>query len=291
MRPQQTLEILIAANVDEPFDYFSAPPVVNSIPKLKERIAILEKIAGFEQLIEFIKKSPPFGTNAASIDMPRHEWEILREKLKELEGNLCGLKKYLVSIVKNQHQESVFVRLPTSKDLAETAKYMEVFDKYMKQVVLKLDGRVRLDNCESGSIWLELNLGTPAAVTLIGGIAWAAAVVFKKVQEGRIHATYVESLKIKNDALISIQEAQKNLLDALVETEASNLSRASYGETADRDSIERVKATIREFSELIEKGAEIHPALEAPAEVKELFPDFKKLMSIEPRTKMISAGE
>ena len=80
------------------------------------------------------------------------------------------------------------------------------------------------------------------------------------------------------------------MLDALVNAEATNLARTYYGEDVEAEQIERVKYTIREFSEMIAKGAEIHPALQAPENVKNLFPDFNKILSIESKTKMISDG-
>jgi hypothetical protein len=44
----------------------------------------------------------------------------------------------------------------------------------------------------------------------------------------------------------------------------------------------------RPSKELIEKGAEVHPALMAPENVKNLYPDFKKLGSVESKIKQIA---
>jgi hypothetical protein len=44
---------------------------------------------------------------------------------------------------------------------------------------------------------------------------------------------------------------------------------------------------IKDLAGLIEKGAEIHPALTAPEDVKNLFPDFTKLELIESKQKLI----
>ena len=56
------------------------------------------------------------------------------------------------------------------------------------------------------------------------------------------------------------------------------------------ENIERIKNSIKIFSELIDKGAEIHPALIAPEQVSNLFPDIKNLLGLESKIKRISEG-
>ena len=55
-----------------------------------------------------------------------------------------------------------------------------------------------------------------------------------------------------------------------------------------KKTLERVKYTIKEFAEMIEKGAEIHPALQAPESVQNLFRDFKNVSKIESKIKQLA---
>ncbi len=129
-------------------------------------------------------------------------------------------------------------------------------------------------------------MGTTAAVELVGGLAWAAAVVFKKIQEGRLIEEHVKSLKIKNDSLKEIQNKQKEQLAELVEAEAENLVNEIFSENK-IEKIERIKHSIKLLAEMLEKGAEVHPALNQPESVKNLFPDIKNLQSLETRIKKL----
>ncbi|KAF0178855.1 MAG: hypothetical protein FD161_1614 [Limisphaerales bacterium] len=77
------------------------------------------------------------------------------------------------------------------------------------------------------------------------------------------------------------------MLALLVEGEAKNIAAEHLKGEVSPETLERVKFSLREFSAMIEEGAEIHPALQAPESVKNLFPNFKDLMGIESRTKLI----
>jgi len=54
------------------------------------------------------------------------------------------------------------------------------------------------------------------------------------------------------------------------------------------EEIKRIENSIRIFSDLIDKGTEIHGSLMASEEVENLFPNFKKLGEIVSRAKMLT---
>ncbi len=83
-------------------------------------------------------------------------------------------------------------------------------------------------------------------------------------------------------------QKQKEYLALLIDTEARNIASTHIGEDAEPETVERLKYTIKEFAELIEKGAEIHPALQAPESVRNLFPNFKNILGIESKTQMLN---
>jgi hypothetical protein len=63
-----------------------------------------------------------------------------------------------------------------------------------------------------------------------------------------------------------------------------------YNENFDGDNqeqIERLKLSIKLFSDLIDRGAEIHPALNQPESVKNLYPKMNNLQALESQIKKI----
>lgn len=73
----------------------------------------------------------------------------------------------------------------------------------------------------------------------------------------------------------------------MIESEATNIYNENFkGDNPEQ--IERLKHSIKLLSEQIDKGAEIHPALNAPENVKNLFPDTKNIATIESKIKKLN---
>jgi len=97
----------------------------------------------------------------------------------------------------------------------------------------------------------------------------------------------VRGLKVKNDSLQDILNAQKAETELMIEAEAEHINSEHFKENVP-ENIERIKNSITIFAELIGKGAEIHPALIAPEDVSNLFPDTKNLIGLESKIKRIT---
>jgi hypothetical protein len=216
-----------------------------------------------------------------------NETRTLITKLVTAIESLRGYFKDMELPVPADNQISV--RLRHVDNLTELSHQIEILEKALSQTILdpKLGGKLDVAAVDNGSVWLLLIVGTPAAVTFIGGLAWAAAVVFKKAQEGLLVQQHVDSLKIKNDALEQIREAQGKLLHEMVEAEARHLDKVTFGEDENPERLKRIQFAIESLQTLIEKGAEIHPALNAPENVSNLFPNFKNLGLVESKIKQI----
>jgi hypothetical protein len=86
---------------------------------------------------------------------------------------------------------------------------------------------------------------------------------------------------------MTLKKRKKKLLNGIVTAEAIHLEKEAYGEE-NPERLERIKHSIEMMQGLLEKGAEVHPALMAPEQVKNLFPDFHKLGSVESKIKQIT---
>jgi len=122
---------------------------------------------------------------------------------------------------------------------------------------------------------------------LVWSMVWSAAVIYKKINEGRLLWEQVRGLKVKNDSLEDILEAQKIVTDELKKAEASYITKKYYKENIP-ENMQRLENSISILSWLIAKGAEIEPNIDSPEEVWNLFPDFKKIDSIESKIKKLT---
>jgi hypothetical protein len=251
----------------------------------------LRGIPGFDAELESINQSIIFRTTNNQIGIPHPEWQNLVNIITQFVNKLKGLKQYLNAFLARQDTNRVFVKAPPLTEFSDMITFEGQLKTALSQIIFhpKIEARLELKSWESGSpLWLELALGGQAAVNIVGAAAWAGTVVFKKIQEGRLHQEYVRGLKLRNDSLQAIVEAEKQLLNEIVSAEAINIALANYDGDNSQETIERVKLTIKEFAEMIEKGAEIHPALQTPEPVKNLFPNFKNLLATESKIKQLT---
>ncbi len=214
-------------------------------------------------------------------------------------GSLSLFKLRLESIlallnrtIKPQPPESINIKLPPNvKDFNDLANVSNLLHTAITQVIYlpEISGEEKILSVENGSIWFNVFVGA-GAVTVITGLVWSAAVVYKKVLEARLMEEQLRSLKIKNSTSEDIQKALKEELDMVIQAEANFVASENFKEN-EPENIERIKNSIKIFSELIQKGAEIHPAIVAPEEVKNLFPNYKNILGLESKIKKLPQGD
>jgi hypothetical protein len=260
----------------------------SKLNQFRKAINQLEETGLFKAEIQAIRNSAIFTTAKDSLSLNLNEGRQLKNQVDEIVKLVTALSTTISEIGGEVNPDSVSIKLPPVNDFDDLSKVSADFHKIINQAIVndQINGQVRIDNVENGSIWLDVYLGSTAAVSLVGGLAWAAAVIYKKIQEGKLITEHVKSLKIKNESLKEIQEKQKDALSLMIDAEAKNL----YNENFDGDNneqIERLKNSIRLLSNLIEQGAEVHPALNQPENVKNLFPKMNQLQSVESKIKKL----
>ena len=200
-----------------------------------------------------------------------------------------ALRGALGSILPAADDKTVVVRLPHAEDMEEVIGFLSTIHRAFAANVInsKIEGRTSITSWQPGSLWLDVYLGSAAAVTLVGGMVWSAAVVRKKQAEAKIFERIADSMEIKNQMLDGVRQGVEDHIQMVVESEALNLASHNFDEGDNHEQVERLKMGIKDLASLIEKGAEIHPAPAVPESVKNLFPDFAKLDLIESKQKLL----
>lgn len=183
---------------------------------------------------------------------------------------------------------SLCIKLPDTKDLDEIGKYCIEINKLLNQVVVNdvINGKIEFINVDLGSTWLDICAGTTLAVEVIGALIYAACYIRNQKMKFKLYEEEYRKAKIQNDALETIAEANKELIKGYVELESRNIMNSYYAEQKnDAELCMRIKNTINEFSEMINKGLEIHPALEVAKNIKTEYPDFRHLLDVTSKVK------
>jgi hypothetical protein len=259
----------------------------------REAVKRLAMAPAFDGITKELLEFSIFATALDSYDLGSSESDSFDTRTKLLQMAARGLLLAITHQLAKQEPDSLTIKLPESLNLRTVVDDLNTIEKALSQVVLdpSLDGRVDVVTWEPGSLWIEIFLGTSAATVVAGSIAWAAAVISKKRNESRIIEQHVESLQLKNEMLRNLCDAHKEMLDLQIESE----SKAILKETRpDPERLARIQYAIKEFSTLIDRGAEVHPALNAPESVKNLFPGMISPIAIDSRIHKLensSSGE
>ena len=201
-----------------------------------------------------------------------------------------NIARFLAELLPASPAESVRVKLPPSADYRGVVEAQETLLKILEQLFLinpDLNARIQIVGWENGSLWLTLSVGGAIVVGLVGRAVWAAVVIRNKFHQGSILKEHARRMEIENSFLEHVSTKTKELVDAVVESEALAIYDQYLSGERKPEEIERVKHTLRELAEFIDRGAEIHPALAAPESSVNLFPNFKQLDTVTSQIKQL----
>ncbi|MDA3897485.1 MAG: hypothetical protein PF482_15220, partial [Desulfobacteraceae bacterium] len=263
--------------------------IIGNILAFKSFINDISVLPFFENEIKFITNSKLYSTSQSTFTIRNDIGYSIYKTAEYLNNASEALSKVLEVMNPNIEENSIFILLPCTNDFKALVNNLTAFEKSINQVISNdtIKGQLRIKRWESGSFWVELMLGSQAAVSLIAAIAWSATVISKKYKESQLIEQHVRSLEIKNESLQDLLEKQKEVNSLLIQNEVKNIQVKHFGSNEDNENFERLRLTTKTFAELIQKGSEVHPALNAPEEVQNVFPNFKKLGSIVSQIKQI----
>ena len=264
---------------------------INNLNTIRSVISNIGKMGLFEKYIDILKELAIFTTIEDQMALQYSEGYKIVEHLDTLKTLCSNFLETLIKIIPPEDANSINIKLPPISDFDELSKVTRNIHLGLTQVVYleDLQGQTKIVSVENGSIWFNVFVGSTEALYVIASLVWASAVIYKKIQEGKSHAEYAKRIKIKNEYLKELQNAQKTELDLMIKAEAEYIQSSHFKMNAP-ESFERIKNSISIFAELIEKGAEIHPSLVVPENVSNLFPNPASLINLESKIKKIESS-
>lgn len=187
---------------------------------------------------------------------------------------------------------SISIKLPNNNNIGMMGKIFEKVDTILNQVLIfpEINSNIKIKNFDNGSYWLDITLGSLAAVTLVSSLTYSAAYIFKEKKKLRLIEIEYQKANMQKEHLDGLIVMNKKLIKSYVEKEANNLINNNYNESKeDKELMGRVMNSIERLSKLIEEGAEIHPALEVSNEIKHEFPDLRYLENLTSKVKEIES--
>lgn len=255
---------------------------------LRRSINFIEDIPYLNNEINVLKNSWLFQSTGDGQKINSTQSTEVENAIKSLRVKLETFKEIAETSKLFNGSDTILIRIPEINSFDNLQKYASDFKKAIEIPVLdeSIGGNVTILSADEGSIIFYISLGAVAAVKLVAGICWAAAVIKKKKAEANIFEQHAKTLELKNDALSSIIDAQKVQLKNILEAEATSIANNEYNH-AEPETIERLKLSISTVAELIDKGVQILP-VSKEEDIQKSFPDYKNLNLIESTIKQIT---
>ncbi len=259
---------------------------------LRKAISLISKTGLFNESINILKNMEFYSSGLDVFIVTEQEFRILQHHFPFLMEQTNAIVNAIANIISEDNANVISIKIPdpiTFNDISETTQSL---DKIFNQTLLHKDitGNFRIVNFDSGSYWIDILIeGGVSVFHLVAALAWGSAVVYKKIQEGKLLSEQVRALKLSNDATEEINQKRKKATNEIAKQEAEFIYKSFY-KGNDPEQIERIKLALNELAFLYSKGAEVHPNIEAPKEVKEEFPNMKQLEKVKSRIKELPAS-
>lgn len=259
-----------------------------NLKALRRSIYAIEDIPYISNEVNELKNSWLFQTTGDEQKITTSQSSEVGNVLKSLRIKLKTFKEIAETSKLFNSPDTILIRIPEVNSFDNLQKYANDFKKAIEVPILdkSIGGNATILSADEGSIIFYVSLGTLAAVKLIAGICWAAAVIKKKRAEANIFEHHAKTLELKNEALSVFVEAQKVQLKNILDSEATAIANNEYNH-AEPETIERLKLSITTVAELINKGVQILP-VSKDEDIQKSFPDYKKIDLIESTIKQIS---
>ncbi|SDR66103.1 hypothetical protein [Christiangramia echinicola] len=260
----------------------------NTVALLKEALERLDELDLFQKQIEQLKKLSFYDYSGDKLIVDLNQHRTLLKLIPELKNSAEGLYDSISKSISKEEANIISIKIPPPNNFEDLEETSNKLNKIFSQVLYNetVQGKIQIINFDTGSYWIDILVTGVRVLEVIGGVAYGGAIVFKKLQEGRLVQQQVKEMQISNKALEEIQEKSKESVNQVAKSEADFIYNTFF-EGKDNEQAERIKFALKELAELYYNGGEIHPSLEAPKNVKKEFPDYNNLEANKSKIKQI----
>lgn len=168
------------------------------------------------------------------------------------------------------------IKMPEFNDLGEFAKCIEDLNFVIKQCpyLNDKDGQIKYGTIDVGSTWLTFVISGAAATTIISNLAKIVdnAIKMKShITTVKMQEEALRTLEIKDEIAAEVLEAYKKTNQVLTQNSVTELER-ELGKLKDGEERDKVGKTLEKLGFWMEKGMQIYSAIDAPTEIKDVFP-------------------
>ncbi len=272
---------------------------ITNINEINTKLNELEKLEIFNEKFSELKShcGAIYSFRGDKLFVETHVLSRFEEILSEIEIQVITVLRAIDVAIPEQEVNSISVRLPDYTILKNVGRFITDIEKILSSILPdSLNTEIKLKSFDTGSNWLELIVNNEEAIKFIGmfvdvtiQFVKSRAIPTLQTKQSLESSNSVEHEKKKeiNSVLDNMMkeyakiDVEKLILDAdISEENVSNL--LEYKTTL---SVQMV-----ELAKYMSEGAEVHPALNAPEEVKNEFPKPEIMRTLTQEAKTLLLG-
>ena len=255
----------------------------SGIVSVRRSMEMLSQIASLKSIIAAARATAIFQAVGDVVLLQQDAAQLIVSVTQQVTVTVSSLISAIRMIgIPDESPLSVSIKLPPASTVDELISVLKVFQQGIDRPIIDLTGNgTQLAGFDRGSFWIELTVGSAIGFRIITKLLD----VIKKYRIDRMEVDYaneiLRSKKIQNNHLAAVQSATQSQLDILAQSYAKEVVDDYFSGQAEKEEKHQAQLnetrvaianSIKEFDRLIDKGLEIHPALHAPSDIRQLFP-------------------
>lgn len=255
----------------------------------KDKSILLNKLANIPAIREKVKilyeTIPVIYRDQNKFDISREQkskFQVARDNLVVSMETIIELYESInTNKIENKNIVGFDVKLPAFEDVGEFSKCLEDLDFILKRCpyLRNTDCEIKYGSIDVGSTWLTFlvvgALGT-TILTNLGKLVDTAVKIKSHFVTVKTQEELLQSIKIKNETAAEVLDVFKKLNRAFTDKYVEELEK-ELGELADGEEKDVMGRCLEKLSIWMNKGLQIYSSIEAPKEVKDVFPEQQDL--------------
>lgn len=181
-------------------------------------------------------------------------------------------------VLQEQNENSLSIRLPDTRSLAELSDIFSKLDKIFNQLLVneKIQGEATLQNFDTGSEWIEILFDSVKAAYIISTLAYIVILMKREEIKNQELLEVVRNRRITNDLIEKLSQQTLAQSSKLINAKMSEFIQEAGIDKEDNEYLERYKLCVSILNELIDKGLKFFSSTKSPNAIKSVLPDFSK---------------
>ena len=245
---------------------------------LLRALQFLVRVPPLEPVLKPLITHPVFSLPGDEMTLDIGNAQQFSESLRLLNSQATLLHDALNVALQPVDDNMIAFRIPPTNSLKSVEETIGEIEQCLQQAVVhpKVGGLVAFVGVESGSAWLLISVGVPAAAVVVKAIAYASALLAQeRVRHAQAQA-YIKTLGFTIDLMEAAKDKAKLAMDRLVTEKAEAIGAEHYDGSPEQ--IGRLTHVLSTLSDLFFRGAAIEPAKLPPADTESGFPNVEKLL-------------